>query len=170
MWLSGYAARTHPAEGKLQDLTSRPWVLDDGQGHVALLVTLDLVGITRELSLSVRNEINRRWHIPAENVRLAVSAPHSGPAVEGNLTTMYPSTRNRSPRARRQELEANILKAVSTALDQPRAGRAELGAWARPISRSIAATTKNPMCRACARKAPCAAQPIPTCRCWLSIS
>ena len=120
MWLSGYAARTHPAEGKLQDLYAKALALDDGKGHVALLVTLDLVGITRELTLSVRNEINRRWHIPAENIRLAVSHTHSGPAVEGNLTTMYALDEEQMRRvhAYRQELEANILKAVSTALDQ----------------------------------------------------
>jgi neutral ceramidase len=120
MWLSGYASRTHPAEGKLQDLYAKALALDDGTGHVAVLVTLDLVGMSREISLSVRHEITRRWHIPAENIRLAVSHTHSGPAVEGNLTTMYAldAEQTRRVHAYRQQLEASILAAVSSALDQ----------------------------------------------------
>lgn len=122
MWLSGYAARTRPAEGKLQDLWVKALALEDAQGNVGLLVTLDLVGISRELSQSIRTEITRRWRIPRSNILLAVSHTHSGPAIEGNLTTMYALDQEQARRvhAYRMELEANVLRTVSSALDQRR--------------------------------------------------
>lgn len=122
MWLSGYAARTRPAEGKLQDLWVKALALEDAEGNVGLLVTLDLVGISRELSHSIRTEITRRWRIPRPNILLAVSHTHSGPAIEGNLTTMYALDQEQARRvhAYRLELEANVLRTVSSAMDQRR--------------------------------------------------
>jgi hypothetical protein len=119
MWLSGYASRTHPAEGKLQDLQVKVLALDDGKGQVGLLITLDLVGITRELTNSLRAQIDKRWHIPGANILLAVSHTHSGPAIEGNLATMYAldEKQARLVHEYRLALEADILEAVRKALD-----------------------------------------------------
>ncbi|CAN5585077.1 neutral/alkaline non-lysosomal ceramidase N-terminal domain-containing protein [soil metagenome] len=118
MWLSGYASRTHPSEGKLQDLHAKVLALDDGKGNVGLLITLDLVGITREFSNSLRVQIDRRWHISAANILLSVSHTHSGPAIEGNLATMYAldEKQARLVHEYRLALEANILDAVAKAL------------------------------------------------------
>ena len=60
MWLSGYASRTRPADGKFQDLYAKALALEDTNRNVSLLVTADLVGISRELSHSIRTEITRR--------------------------------------------------------------------------------------------------------------
>jgi hypothetical protein len=119
MWLSGYAARTRPAEGKLQDLYVKALALEDSQGNVGLLVTMDLVGISRELSNAIRTEITRRWRIPQSNLFLAVSHTHSGPAIEGNLATMYEldAEQTRRVHAYRIQLEANVLRAVAEAMD-----------------------------------------------------
>ncbi len=119
MWLSGYAARTHPADGKLQDLYAKALVLEDSKGNLGLLVTMDLVGISREVSQSLRKEIGRRWHVPESNILLAVSHTHSGPVVEGNLASMYALDPNqvRLVENYRKELEANILRVVQEALD-----------------------------------------------------
>src|SRR5437879_5007635 len=43
MWMSGYAARTRPAEGKLHDLWAKALILEDPSGRRAVLVTMDLV-------------------------------------------------------------------------------------------------------------------------------
>src|ERR1051326_8333016 len=53
MWMSGYGARTKPAEGKLTELWAKALVLEDATGRRAVLVTLDLVGIDRNLSVEV---------------------------------------------------------------------------------------------------------------------
>ena len=53
MWMAGYAARTHPADGKLTELWAKALVLEDHEGHRGVVVTLDLVGIDRGLAQSL---------------------------------------------------------------------------------------------------------------------
>jgi neutral ceramidase len=60
MWMSGYGSRDKPAEGKLTDLWVKTLVLQSSSGRQAVLITLDLVGISRELSSSLADELARR--------------------------------------------------------------------------------------------------------------
>ena len=57
IWMSGYASRDKPAQGKLTDLWAKCLVLEDGDGNRAVLVTMDLIGLGRTLSLRVRGKI-----------------------------------------------------------------------------------------------------------------
>jgi neutral ceramidase len=90
IWMAGYAARTKPSEGVLHDLWAKALVLEDPRGRRAALVTLDLCGISRSLSLEVRDALKGRFGLPRERVVLACSHTHSGPVVGSNLITMYP--------------------------------------------------------------------------------
>ena len=45
MWMSGYASRDRPAEGTLIDLWAKALALDDGEGHRAVLTTMDKVRV-----------------------------------------------------------------------------------------------------------------------------
>ena len=49
MWMSGYAARTKPSEGKVHDLHAKALALEDSQGKRLVIVTVDLLGIPRPL-------------------------------------------------------------------------------------------------------------------------
>ena len=89
MWMSGYASRTKPAESTLSNLWAKALVLDDGQGHRAVLVTLDLVGISRQLSLDVRRQIAEKHKLDPASIVLCASHTHSGPVVGNNLTSMW---------------------------------------------------------------------------------
>jgi hypothetical protein len=89
MWMSGYASRTKPAESTLSDLWAKALVLDDGQGHRAVLVTFDLVGISRQLSLDVRRQIAEKHKLDPASIVLCASHTHSGPVVGANLTSMW---------------------------------------------------------------------------------
>lgn len=89
MWLSGYAARNKPADGKLHDLWAKALALQDPTGRRAVLLTLDLVGVERELSLTVCNALQKQYGLPREAVVLACSHTHSGPVVRSNLNVMY---------------------------------------------------------------------------------
>jgi hypothetical protein len=89
LWLSGYAARTKPAEGKLTDLWAKALVLEDARGRRGVLVTLDLVGIPRDLSAAVCAELKTKYGLSREAVILSVSHTHTGPVVGSNLLTMY---------------------------------------------------------------------------------
>src|SRR5438067_10591215 len=61
MWMSGYAARDKPATGKMTDLWAKAMVLEDSGGKRAVLITLDLVGIDRRLSVSVCEKLQKKY-------------------------------------------------------------------------------------------------------------
>ena len=89
MWMSGYASRDKPAEGKIHDLWAKALALEDAKGKRCVLVTMDLVGIPREVSVAVCDEIKKKHGLPREAVMLNVSHTHSGPVVGSNLRSMY---------------------------------------------------------------------------------
>jgi neutral ceramidase len=117
MWMSGYAARTAPAEGKETDLWAKVAVLQDAAGHKLVLVTLDLVGIDRGLSQAVCKLIQDKYKLPREAVILSVSHTHCGPVVGTNLRSMYFLDAEQSQRVDdyTRALPAKILRAVDAA-------------------------------------------------------
>jgi hypothetical protein len=88
-WMSGYAARTRPSEGAVHDLWAKALAIRDPAGRTVLLVTLDLVGIDRDLSNRIRATLERRHGLGRDRVVLACSHTHCGPVVGTNLLTMY---------------------------------------------------------------------------------
>ncbi len=48
-WMAGFAARTKPAEGTLDDLWAKVLVLEDQGGELCVLVTADLLGVPKWL-------------------------------------------------------------------------------------------------------------------------
>ncbi len=89
MWMSGYGGRDHVAEGKLTDLWAKVLVIEDPQGKQVAAITLDLVGIDRETSLAVRNEVCRQHGWELSQVAIFTSHTHTGPVVGRNLGAMY---------------------------------------------------------------------------------
>jgi hypothetical protein len=89
MWMSGYGARTAPADGKETDLWAKAAVLQAADGRKLVLVTLDLVGIARDTSLDISKRILEKHKLPRETLALSVSHTHCGPVVGKNLRTMY---------------------------------------------------------------------------------
>jgi len=88
MWMSGYGSRTAPADGKETDLWAKAMVLEVGK-HKLILVTLDLVGIDRDVSLATCKQIMAKHKVPREAIVLSVSHTHCGPVVGTNLRSMY---------------------------------------------------------------------------------
>ncbi|MFO0892102.1 MAG: neutral/alkaline non-lysosomal ceramidase N-terminal domain-containing protein [Isosphaeraceae bacterium] len=89
MWMAGYGSRTKPSEGAVHDLWAKAIALQDPTGQKALLITLDVCGIGRELSLAIRDAIEAKHGIKRTNLVLSCSHTHCGPVVGANLITMY---------------------------------------------------------------------------------
>jgi hypothetical protein len=89
MWMAGYAARNHPSEGAVHRLWAKALALEDPAGKKAVLVTLDLCGIGRDLSNAVRDAALKRHGLKRDQIVLSCSHTHSGPVVGTNLITMY---------------------------------------------------------------------------------
>lgn len=89
MWMAGYGGRDKPADGKLTDLWAKALVLEDESGNRALVVTLDLVGIDRELSQKVCAQLKDTHGLDRNQIAICTSHTHSGPAVGKNLGPLH---------------------------------------------------------------------------------
>lgn len=90
LWMAGFAARTRPAEGTLDDLWARVLVMEAPDGGVGVLVTVDLVGIPKWLYEDLCGELARRHGLSRSQIRLAPSHTHSGPVLREALPDIYP--------------------------------------------------------------------------------
>ena len=89
--MAGYGARNKPSEGAVHDLWAKALVLEDPAGRKAVLVTLDVCGIGRDLSRRIRDDVQASSRArPTTAIVLACSHTHCGPVVGQNLITMYP--------------------------------------------------------------------------------
>src|SRR6266446_3861685 len=58
--MAGYASRTKPYENVAQDIYAKALALEDRQGHRAVLVTTDLIGISRAVAEPVADRIQSK--------------------------------------------------------------------------------------------------------------
>lgn len=119
MWMSGYGARTKPAEGTFHDLWAKALVLESADGKRVVLVTMDLVGIPRDLSVAVCAELKKKYGLPREAVLLSVSHTHCGPVVGSNLNAMFAldDEQQKLVAAYARELQSKLVEVVGQALE-----------------------------------------------------
>jgi len=94
LWLAGYGARKHPAEGTLHRLWAKALVIEDRHGRRAVIVTTDLIGdnLGRESVNEVGKRVYQRTGIERFRILINFSHTHCGPvtrAGDGALVT-YP--------------------------------------------------------------------------------
>lgn len=92
MWMSGYAARTKPSEGKVHDLRAKALTLEDSQGTRFVIVTVDLIGVSRSLRDWLEKQVNQRYKLPPEFLLLNASHTHCGPVMEEAKDSIYENT------------------------------------------------------------------------------
>lgn len=89
IWLSGYASRTAPSDGKVQDLFAKAMAFEDGAGERTVIVTTDLIGLTPAISARTAALVSEELGISRERLMLTASHTHCGPALRENLASMY---------------------------------------------------------------------------------
>ena len=89
IWLSGYAARNRPSEGKLTELWAKALALEDAKGGRLVVVTVDLIGLPRSLAEEVAARVQKQWGLERARLLLNASHTHTGPVVYPNLITMF---------------------------------------------------------------------------------
>jgi neutral ceramidase len=119
LWMTGYASRDRPADGTAQDLWAKALAFADPHGQRAVLLTLDLCGVTREISDHVAGELGRRYQLPRSAVMVNVSHTHCSPFLGGNLSGLriLPPDGLAKANAYAEELKAKMIRAASAALD-----------------------------------------------------
>jgi hypothetical protein len=129
IWMSGYAARTKPAEGKLQDLYVKVLALEDAAGGKLVLLTSDLIGLPRELSEAVAAEVGRRTGLPRERLLLTASHTHCSPVVGTNLIDMFELSPEqvRQIETYAQQLQGWMIETIAAALADLKPARLAIG-------------------------------------------
>jgi hypothetical protein len=118
IWLSGYASRDKPAAKKNDDLWAKALVLEDAHGHRVAIVTMDLIGIDRELSQVVCKQLDQKYKLPRAAVALCSSHTHSGPVIRGNLAPMFALDEDQTRRVReyKTKLAEQLVDTVGEAV------------------------------------------------------
>jgi neutral ceramidase len=89
MWLAGWAARREPASGKSMDLFAKAVALQDGSGRRAVILTADLIAISRELASAVAARVRSRCGLSRDNILFNASHTHSGPEVRPDKVPFF---------------------------------------------------------------------------------
>ncbi len=85
IWMSGYANRNKPSEGKVHDLYAKALALEDPAGKRMVLVTTDLIGFSRSLAEQVSAGVKKNSGLPRERLLLTSSHTHTGPVIRDSL-------------------------------------------------------------------------------------
>lgn len=80
-WLTGFAARTKPADKVTLDIYAKALALDDGHGGRVVLITADLLGLTREITSEVAGRLAAQHGLRRDQIVFNASHTHSGPSV-----------------------------------------------------------------------------------------
>lgn len=88
IWMSGYAARTHPSDGTLIRLWAKALAFESSPGGRIVIVTADLIGFPRSLSDEVAARVERQYRWKRSQLLLNASHTHTGPMVWPNLSNL----------------------------------------------------------------------------------
>lgn len=80
-WMAGFSSRTHKSEGVRHDLWAKALAVRDAAGNTAVLVTLDLCDISRDMAAVVAQGVEQKYGLRRDQFALNVSHTHSGPIV-----------------------------------------------------------------------------------------
>ena len=117
IWMAGYASRDRPSEGTIHDLWAKALVLEDSNGKRVVLISTDLVGIRKNLSESIRNQLEKQFGLTRAQIILNSSHTHTGPQTEsiGHMYQLDSKELNKID-SYAQKLDGQIVNLVGRAL------------------------------------------------------
>jgi hypothetical protein len=129
VYLSGYAGRKHPFEKVTADLYAKALALEDRDGHVAVLVTTDLLGLSAAVAEPVCKRITDKTGLKREQILLNSSHIHTGPALSLNPRPQENQTEADAQRtvAYTRQLQDRLVEVVVAALAKREPARLSWG-------------------------------------------
>ena len=118
MWMAGYAARNHPAEGTLHDLWVKVLALEGADGNRAVIVTSDLCGFSKINYDAIAADAEKRCGLDRSRLKLTCSHTHSGPVLRDVAYDCYPLTDEQLAQvnAYSRALEKTVVDKIAEAL------------------------------------------------------
>ena len=80
--MAGFGFRTHPSDGTRQQIYSRALALQDGTGKIAVVCTMDLATINREMAELIAGRCVSQYGLERDRLVINLSHTHSGPVAE----------------------------------------------------------------------------------------
>lgn len=119
IWMAGFAARTCASEGVGLPLHAKALALEDEGGRRAVLLTVDLLGLTAEMTARVADTVRRRHGLARDGLLLNASHTHSGPVTADMLSIAYdlPSGQQALIRDYTAELERRMADVIGRAIE-----------------------------------------------------
>ncbi len=124
MWMAGYAARNKPSEGKVHDLRAKAIAMEDAQGTRLVIVTVDLLGLSRSSRDWLEKEAGKLYNLPPEWLLLNASHTHCGPALHVTRYSIYgDSLCDQTPEQKQQsvqyldDLHQKLLQLIGSAME-----------------------------------------------------
>jgi hypothetical protein len=118
LWLSGYASRDKPAEGKMTELWAKAIALEDSSRGRLVIITTDLIGLPGSLTDEISVRVAKKHGLDRSRLVFNSSHTHSGPVIRANLTSMYSLTPQQDEAIRNytRALAGNLFELISKAL------------------------------------------------------
>jgi hypothetical protein len=118
--LSGYAARKTVSEGVQLPLSAKALALSQENDETALLITIDNVGISREIRDEIVRRIRAEHSIPLERIVIFSSHTHSAPVLTGAIANIFaepiPEAQRRAIARYTRELSEKVIAVANSAL------------------------------------------------------
>jgi hypothetical protein len=118
VWMGGYAARKEPARGIAQPLHAKAMAIADSGGRRAVLVTIDVLGLTEPAVDRIAAAVRLQHGLPRERLLLCSSHTHSGPIIRDQLAVAYDLAPSQwdDVRAATRRIEGQVVEAAGRAL------------------------------------------------------
>ena len=147
--MAGFARRTRPAQGVALPLHAKALALQHGGERPAVLVTVDLLGVTARITDGVFAQVQRVHRLERADVMFNASHTHCGPVVDEQLSVAYDLTPAQwdDIRAYTGRLESRLVVVIGQALGRltpARIGYARGGA-SFAANRRVAFTPDGPV-------------------------
>ena len=125
LWMAGFARRTQPSQGVAMPLHAKALALECGGQPTAVLVTVDLLGLTAGITGRVASLVQRRHRIRRADLLFNASHTHCGPVVDEQLSVAYDLSPEQwaAIRAYTAQLEDKLAAVVGSAISRLRPAR-----------------------------------------------
>ncbi len=130
IWMSGYAARTHPSEGSLTRLWAKALALESAPGRRIVIVTTDVVGVPRVVAGEVAARVEKQYGLKRPQLLINSSHTHTGPVIWPNLVnlTVFPPAEQEKLLAYQRKFIDDVVAAIGEAIRDLATATVEYGA------------------------------------------
>jgi neutral ceramidase len=116
LWLAGYAARAGPARGKISDLYASALALEDQNGQRFVMVSADVITITRAIADSAAEAVCSRHGLSRPQLLLAATHTHYGPEFRPDKQVFFNIPDDYA--ARFHTIAEKLVAALTQVIDQ----------------------------------------------------